>query len=267
MRRAFSLVELLVVVAIITMLIAILLPALTSARAMARSTQCLANTRSLAQARTARLAENSMQPMPYLNDEILWVGELYLYGLKKKAKTCPEAPEVDPATEFATGRFVGTARSMWRENDANLPAKYQGTIREQVADASYGMNGWTHDFKDPRITITAVPPLSISTLKANAYNRFHDMTQPMNVPWFGDCAWRERFPLVTDIGATSGQGGWGGGGSGQMKMWQMNRHAPKRTNISFADGRAESLHLNDLDQLLWHKNWPKNGSVQIHPQW
>src|SRR3954452_1576065 len=62
--RAFTLVELLVVIGIIAVLVAILLPALGRARAQAQSVACLANLRSIGQA-IGIYAVNNRQSMPY----------------------------------------------------------------------------------------------------------------------------------------------------------------------------------------------------------
>jgi prepilin-type N-terminal cleavage/methylation domain-containing protein/prepilin-type processing-associated H-X9-DG protein len=56
--RAFTLIELLVVVGIIAVLVAILLPALSRARASANSIACLANLRSIGQAMTSYAQQN-----------------------------------------------------------------------------------------------------------------------------------------------------------------------------------------------------------------
>jgi len=68
MRRGFSLIELLVVVSIITLLVGVLLPALSAAREAGRTSVCLSNTRQLGVA--ARVFANDFdQHLPSAQDE------------------------------------------------------------------------------------------------------------------------------------------------------------------------------------------------------
>jgi prepilin-type N-terminal cleavage/methylation domain-containing protein/prepilin-type processing-associated H-X9-DG protein len=65
-RRAFTLVELLVVIGIISVLIAILLPALNKARQQAITVQCSSNLRQIGMAFTIHVEEYNGQLTPYL---------------------------------------------------------------------------------------------------------------------------------------------------------------------------------------------------------
>ena len=264
MSKAFTLIELLVVISIIALLIAILLPALGAARKAARNAQCLANTRSLVQAKTARLVDNDMAAIQY-KPGVTWLGELHNYGLGLDEKLCPEATNFDPTAVIGGGRYYGKASAAWRESNtfASL-ALYPSVPVDEMVQGSYGINGWAYEWKSPG----TLPGFTIQQLDDWSYIRPDVMmADPTNVPWFGDCTWRNSWPDVGNSGATNGQNPWAVSTPTSLLQWQMDRHAGPNINMGFADGHAEPVNVDDLDQLLWHRNWPTDGSVVIDTNW
>lgn len=89
-RRAFTLVELLVVVAIISLLISLLLPAMGTAREAGRRTVCLANARSVVQSMTMYGVEHlGMLPPSQSDDGALWA---YSFDCKSSRNTGVKTP-------------------------------------------------------------------------------------------------------------------------------------------------------------------------------
>lgn len=92
-RRAFTLVELLVVIGIIAVLIALLMPALTRVREAAKGTTCLSNIRQLAIAQTAYAAAelNMLVPAGSGSNDVQgsWINLLEPYAGKTFARRCP----------------------------------------------------------------------------------------------------------------------------------------------------------------------------------
>ena len=98
-RRGFTLVELLVVIGIVTVLIAVLVPALARARTHARRVHCMANLRSLGQALTMYTQQTGYYPgccafQPDGSMPAIWPTRLRLFtGGDTGVFLCPERDE------------------------------------------------------------------------------------------------------------------------------------------------------------------------------
>ncbi len=114
---AFTIIELLVVISIISILVAILLPALASARNQAKTAQCQANQRTLAQG-GASYAADWQDYLPFTNPTSedggvgsgefgYWAGRVYRYVNKsKKVYDCPAYYQLPNRSPISVDEFT-----------------------------------------------------------------------------------------------------------------------------------------------------------------
>jgi prepilin-type N-terminal cleavage/methylation domain-containing protein len=220
-QRAFTLVELLVVIGIIALLVAILLPALNRARKQAQTIQCLSNLRQLGTAFIMYAQDNRGQTIQYyqyyynvagMSQSVstfvcgAWPGEMSPYiaahvvqngslgsatqlANGNSAMACPAAPDVDPTNEF------GTIQYAWNGKNANTDGGYSfihtalipGTATpgpELWWQSSYGVNTWIY-YNPPG----AASMSNLNGPKSAYWNSWSNMRPSSRIPLFFDCTW------------------------------------------------------------------------------
>ena len=175
-RRAFTIVELLVVVAVIAVLIAVLLPGLRSASGIARSTACTSNLRQISIACEAYVSSNGAMPAAvlYVLDTgvvrtIAWDFEQRagavtpgpLWNYTDTPLAVQQCPDFEGASTFGVDPYTG-----YNYNTSYLG--HEGTY--PTVDASgNALDGW-------RTARMGVPPTAIR--------------DPSGTAVFGDGGWR-----------------------------------------------------------------------------
>jgi prepilin-type processing-associated H-X9-DG protein len=265
-----------VVIAIIAILAAMLLPALSKAKAKAKQISCINNMREIGIAGTMYIGDYNQYPgclsTPSSgsgNYYYVWPTRLYnLMGGNRKAFTCPGA---QPWTAWDTNanRTLG----------GNTPGPNSVPDPYAILNTSYfglGYNDWGIHYQGGNESITS-PQLGLGgdvdgtlaqgPVRDSMVKRPTDMIWITDVPsvpktvspWFnGNCE-------PADIKNTTGH-----------SACPANRHN-YRTDIVFCDGHVESPKRNDVrdpNSAIWRARWNNdddphfaNGIWQSKPTW
>jgi prepilin-type N-terminal cleavage/methylation domain-containing protein/prepilin-type processing-associated H-X9-DG protein len=230
----FSLVELLVVIGIIAILLAILLPVLSSARHASRRTACLAALGQWSATFQVYLNDNhGRQPprgdvhniSPTNGSPLMW------FEVLGNPRELPRRLFCLEATDDCNGIPLSPYNAWGPEAFWNPGGGVRGPFY-----GSYGFNAWLYADPDSGLAGAIRLPSKDSS----------------NIPLIFDCARLEVYIFDTDAplrfkSAATGSSGW-------LQLVALERHhnAP---NVAFVDGHAETTPLPALWKLKWSQTF------------
>lgn len=250
MKRAFTLIEMLVVIAVMAILAGLLLPAVAKARNAARASSCLSNLRQLNICYSSYVGDRGGIVVAYNDVQQLWMKTLIAYhGNVADSRVCPTARD---RGSLPDSQLEGTSEAPWKWTywaPANDPLLNLG---------SYTFNGWLYSGSPPAPDVNGL------------FRKDSAITAPQRTPTFMDGIWPDTFPRSTDMPAADL---YLGDRSRQFGRISIARHPllhgtkavqgkpiPGSIQMGFIDGHVALLKLQDIKNVMWHVDYKPIGN-------
>ncbi len=208
--RGFTLIELLVVIAIIAILAAILFPVFAQARAKARSTSCLSNTKQCGLA-YAMYVQDYDEVSPCMGFGREWWTNIYPYVKNLDLYLCPDRREFSDAQQpFSVGPVLRLpSLSGYGYNWGPIGWRGGGLLGRQQPDTQRGRSSW-------------IPGKSLA-----------EIMFPSSTFAFGDTYDTPRQTVGIGFAGDT----WTGNSNSSL------RHSGGQWNFAFVDGHAKSTKM------------------------
>jgi prepilin-type N-terminal cleavage/methylation domain-containing protein/prepilin-type processing-associated H-X9-DG protein len=259
---AFTLVELLVVVAVIGILAGLLLPALSHAKDKARDINCISNLRQWGIAWRLYTDENQGSFMS--GEATNWARGVWVLSLtnaypnKPSLLLCPKATGRRGPGDLETHTSLDDPNAVEWGGPTTAYAFPIPDPRDPARSliASYGLNCWVYNPDTNNIQ---------GRLAVLNWRKYDESPQPSVTPLFSDAMWRGGGPHVTDDSPVF-NGEWIGV-KGEFHHFAIARHA-RGINVLFFDSSVRYTRAKDLWSLPWHKDYDVSQAANLtFPDW